>query len=91
MHLHAIAIHVFATGQTCHARRTRHARETPGNRKTSVDVWAVLERLGVDPAEHFAKLLLASSHADDKRKDEQVTPARRRLLTIGNLWRLAWD
>lgn len=42
----------------------------------AADVWAVLERLGVDPAEHFASLLLDTSDADDKRRDE----AARQLL-----------
>ena len=36
----------------------------------SADAWEVLERLGVDPAEHFARLLLPDSEADEKRQDE---------------------
>ena len=36
----------------------------------SADAWEVLKRLGVDPVEHFASLLLPKSGADEKRQDE---------------------
>jgi hypothetical protein len=36
----------------------------------SADIWAVLKKLGADPAAHFAKVLLATQGVDEKRKDE---------------------
>jgi hypothetical protein len=50
------------------ARRVKRTQSEPV--RPSAEVWAVLERLGVDPVEHFARLLLDGSGADEKRKDE---------------------
>ena len=48
-------------------RQGRRASDAPSR---SGDAWEVLDRLGVDPLEHFARLLLTNSEADEKRRDE---------------------
>src|SRR5690606_14670499 len=46
------------------------AAERPAVDRPSPDVWAALQELGVDPARHFANLLLPSGDGDPKRQDE---------------------